>query len=130
MARHTHLLHQHLEDISWRVVETYPVVVRELIRRRAGVYVLYRGRNLYYVGLASNLMGPLKSHIRDRHRGLWDRFSVYLTANHDHIKELESLILRIGRPSGNKISGHFAGSHTSLDGRSHGPFAGPGAHQP
>ncbi len=110
MARRRHLLHQHLEDISWRVVETYPVVVRDLIRRRAGVYALYRGRNLYYVGLASNLMGRLKSHLRDRHRRLWDRFSVYLTTDHDHIKELESLILRIGRPSGNKVSGDFAGS--------------------
>ena len=115
MARRGRLLNRHLEDISWRAVEEYPAVVRDLIRRRAGVYVLYRSRSLYYVGLASNLMGRLKGHVRDRHRGLWDRFSVYLTTDHDHMKELESLILRMVRPSGNKVSGHFAGSDNLRD---------------
>jgi type I restriction-modification system DNA methylase subunit len=35
--------------------------------RRHGVYALYRGNRLYYVGLASNLRSRLNTHLRDRH---------------------------------------------------------------
>lgn len=104
------LLLQHLEGISWRVLEVYPEAIREFIRRRSGVYALYRRRKLYYVGLASNLMGRLRTHLRDRHHGAWDRFSVYLTVQSDHMKELESLLLRIAGPEGNRVSGRLAGS--------------------
>ena len=88
MPANKRLVTQHLEGISWRVLEEYPEIVRKLIRRQAGVYALYRRNKLYYVGLASNLMGRLKSHLRDRHNGAWDKFSVYLTVRDEHIKEL------------------------------------------
>lgn len=104
------LVTQHLEDISWSVLEAYPEMIRELIKGRAGVYALYRRKNLYYVGLASNLMGRLKSHLRDRHNGKWDRFGVYLTVSNEHMKELESLMLRIASPPGNRTGGKFARS--------------------
>ena len=110
MTKRTSLLHQHLEDIHWRVLDQYPQIVKKLIKRQSGVYALYNGRTLYYVGLASNLMRRLESHLKDRHRKSWDRFSVYLTQDHRHMKELESLILRIVRPRGNKVRGGFAGS--------------------
>lgn len=107
MARPSGLLVQYLEGISWRVMETYPEIVRNMIRRRSGLYALYRKDRLYYVGLASNLMGRLKGHLRDRHKGLWDRFNVYLTSDEEHIKELESLLLRIVTPQGNRVRGKF-----------------------
>ena len=110
MPKGKRLVTQHLEGISWRILEEYPVAIKELIRRQSGVYALYRREKLYYVGLASNLMGRLKSHLRDRHNGAWDRFSVYLTVRDEHIKELESLILRITNPVGNKQSGMFVKS--------------------
>ena len=91
-------------------MEQYPDVVQVLIRRRAGIYVLYKRDKLYYVGLAKNLMGRLKGHLRDRHRGSWDRFSVYLTVLDEHMKELESLVLRITKPAGNKAGGKFVAS--------------------
>lgn len=108
--QHQRLVLQHLEDVSWRVLQEYPDVVREMIRGRHGVYALYRRGRLYYVGLASNLMGRLKTHLRDRHREQWDRFSVFLTVRDSHMKELESLILRIVAPPGNKTGGRFASS--------------------
>lgn len=108
MARSRQLVLEHLEDVAWRVLDEYPEIIREMIRKRAGVYSLYRKDKLYYVGLASNLMGRIKAHLRDRHRGLWDRFSVYLTVRDDHIKELESLVLRIVDPAGNKVKGKFS----------------------
>jgi len=108
----------HLEDISWRAFEDYPKALREVIKGKSGLYALYHNGTLYYVGLASNLMGRLKTHLRDRHHGKWDRFSVYLTAEGSHLKELEALVLRIIRHSGNAVSGKLSGSknmHSDLN---------------
>jgi hypothetical protein len=55
-------------------------------------------------------MSRISGHLKDRHHKLWDRFSVYLTLDHGNTKELESLILRVVRPKGNKVTGGFAGS--------------------
>lgn len=110
MTQQKQLVVEHLEDISWHVMEEYTEIVKRLIRGRSGIYVLYRKDKLYYVGLARNLMGRLKTHLKDRHHGAWDRFSVYLTVLDEHMKELESLLLRITNPSGNKTGGKFAKS--------------------
>jgi hypothetical protein len=110
MARQKRLVVQHLEDISWQVLEEYSQIIKEMIHGKSGVYALYRQKKLYYVGLASNLRSRLKRHLKDRHHGAWDRFSVYLTVHDEHTKELESLILRISHPSGNKTGGKFANS--------------------
>ena len=104
------LVLEHLEDISARVLEEYSDAIREFARGRSGVYALYRRDKLYYVGLAANLMSRLKQHLRDQHNGAWDRFSVYLTAHDEHMKELESLLLRISKPPGNTQSGRFMAS--------------------
>lgn len=107
MARRSQLVCQQLENISSLVLEEYQDIIRHYIRGRNGVYALYKGERLYYVGLATNLRGRLKQHLKDRHRGLWDRFSVYLTIGDHHIREMESLLLRIMRPAGNKQIGKF-----------------------
>ncbi|MFC1568299.1 hypothetical protein ACFL37_01215 [Candidatus Margulisiibacteriota bacterium] len=71
--------------------------------------MLYIEKNkLYYVGLASNLRARLRHHLRDRHAGTWDRFSVYLTLHDKHLKELESLVIRIAAPKGNRQKGGFS----------------------
>ena len=108
MARKkTHLVCQHLEGIHARALEQHQDIIRDYIRGRHGIYALYKRDRLYYVGLASNLRQRLRAHLRDRHKGLWDRFSVYLTVESHHIKELESLFLRILRPKGNSQRGKF-----------------------
>jgi hypothetical protein len=101
------LVCQHLEKISRRLIEDYPEVIREFVRGRHGIYALYRKNHLYYVGLASNLPFRLKHHLRDRHGHTWDRFSIYLTISDAHLKELESLVLRISSPKGNVQAGKF-----------------------
>lgn len=73
-------------------------------------YALYRKNKLYYVGLATNLRGRLNTHLKDRHKGLWDRFSVYLTLENSHLRELEALVIRVAQPKGNKQRGKFARS--------------------
>ena len=102
------LVCQILEHASSKVLEKHGSHLRDLIGRSHGVYSLYKRDRLYYVGLASNLRGRLDQHLRDRHKGLWDYFSVYLTLESGFMKELESLVLRIAEPKGNKQRGNFA----------------------
>jgi predicted GIY-YIG superfamily endonuclease len=101
------LVSQHLESISRQALEKYQDIVRRYVRRRQGVYALYRRNKIYYIGLASNLRSRLAHHLRDHHQDSWDRFSVYLTIGDTHLKELESLILRVVKPKGNKQKGKF-----------------------
>jgi len=110
MSRKQPLVTQHLEKISRDMLEDYLDIIRGYIKNREGVYALYRRGKLHYVGLASNLMRRLKQHLKDRHGQSWDRFSIYLTIGDQHMKELESLILRIVNPPGNKVQGKFSKS--------------------
>lgn len=100
----------YVERVSWKVLEKHRPIIKGMIRGHAGVYSLYKGEKLYYVGLATNLMGRVNHHLRDRHQGKWDRFSVYLTTERDHIRPLEALMLRVINPPGNKIKGHLSGA--------------------
>jgi len=70
-----------------------------------GIYALYRKNKLYYVGLATNLRNRIKHHLKDRHKDHWTHFSLYIIRKVDHIKELESLLLRIAFPEGNSQKG-------------------------
>jgi len=111
MARKSaHLVVQHVERMPRKILEEHPEVVREYVKGKRGVYALYKGTRLYYVGLASNLRSRLKAHVRDRHAGLWDSFSMYLTEGEQHLRELEALVLRITMPRGNRSKTKFARS--------------------
>jgi hypothetical protein len=116
MAKPAQLVCQHLENISREALEKYQSIVRTYVRGRQGVYALYRRGKLYYVGLASDLRWRLNTHLRDRHERSWDRFSVYLTIGERHLRELESLLLRVVKPSppGNRKTGKFANSENLL----------------
>jgi hypothetical protein len=107
MRERTHFVYEHLENISREALEKYQSVIRGYVRRRQGVYALYRRGKLYYVGLAINLRSRLENHLRDRHAKSWDRFSVYLTTSDAHLRELEALILRIVPTKGNKQKGRL-----------------------
>jgi hypothetical protein len=104
------LVVQHLERVAGAALDEFPEALRDFVRGRNGVYALYNGDRLYYVGLASNMRSRLRGHLRDRHAKKWDRFSIYLTAGDEHLKELESLVLRIAAPKGNRVAGKFGAS--------------------
>lgn len=74
-----------------------------------GIYVLYKGNKIYYIGLSkSSSRARLSSHANeDKHKGKWNNYSFYQIGRTKYIKDIESLLLRIFRPSGNKISGKF-----------------------
>jgi hypothetical protein len=114
MPKRKPLVTQHLENISGDVLTEWSELIAAHTKGRQGIYALYRRRKLYYVGLARNLSTRLKAHLKDRHQGKWDRFSVYLTIDDQHMRELEALLLRIVKPSGNKVKGKFAKSQNLL----------------
>jgi hypothetical protein len=105
------LVYAHLENGSRALLEHHSDIVRRRIGKNPGIYALYKGGRLYYVGLASSLSARLKAHLRDRHKDAWDQFAIYLTIKDQHIRELESLLLRIAKPKGNAVSGKPKGSH-------------------
>jgi len=108
VSKEAPLVSQYLERISRDAVEKYQFLFKQYVKRRQGVYALYKKRRLHYVGLASDLRWRLHQHLRDHHGHSWDRFSVYFTIGETHLKELETLILRItGKPPGNKNKGKF-----------------------
>jgi len=46
MKKQQKLVLQHLEDISWRVLEAYPQIIKSLIKGKPGVYALYKRKKL------------------------------------------------------------------------------------
>ena len=95
----------HLEKIGSNVFDNYSSVIKELIKGNQGIYALYKKDRLYYVGLASNLKSRINAHNKDKHQNKWTHFSLYIIRKEDHIKEIESLVLRISYPKGNSVRG-------------------------
>ncbi len=100
----------YLERIASSAFSEFPKQITGLVHGRHGVYALYKGDRLYYVGLATNLRNRIKQHLRDKHAGKWNRFSLYLVRKAEHIKELETMILRIADPKGNSTKGALPGA--------------------
>jgi len=100
-----------LEDVSSEVFHHYLNEITSLIGKQHGVYALYKRNKLYYVGLATDLRNRVKYHLKDRHAHRWDSFSLYLIANAEHIRELETLVVHIAVPKGNIQAGSFRRSH-------------------
>ncbi len=93
-----------------QALEEHPDLIRKFIGQRNGIYALFKSEKLYYTGLASDLRRRLKSHVKDHHRGAWDSMSVYLTIGDVHLRELESLLIRVAQPPGNKQRGRLSGA--------------------
>jgi len=79
--------------------------LKELMRGYAGIYALYKGEKLYYVGLTSNLHGRIRWHLKDRHRGKWDHFKIFRIQKVRYLKDIETLIHHIAETRGNRAKG-------------------------
>ena len=99
------LVKKFLEHRKW---DDYKLALGKKSRGR-GVYVLYKDEKIYYIGLSkSSLRSRLRQHAtKDRHKSKWNNFSFYQIGKAKYIKDSESLMLRIFRPIGNRISGKF-----------------------
>lgn len=105
---------RYIEKVSSAIFEKSRKVITDMTMGQQGLYALYRKDKLHYVGLASNLRNRINHHLKDRHKGMWTHFSLYIIRHPDHIKELESLLLRIADPKGNKIKGKLKRSANFL----------------
>lgn len=97
------LVIERLENVSKDVFSKHYSLIKELIGNYPGVYALYDSNGLYYVGKSTDLKNRVKHHLRDRHYALWSHFSLYLVRKEAHINEIESLLVRIANPRGNKV---------------------------
>lgn len=108
------IIQGYLEKVGSGVFERYQDAITDLITGKQGVYALYRRHKLHYVGLASDLRGRIRHHLRDRHRGKWDQFSLYVIRKEDHTREVEALLVRIAEPAGNTQRGQLKQSNNLL----------------
>lgn len=101
------LVRAYAEDISAKLLEKHGDTVKTVIGRKRGVYVLSKDGKPYYIGLANKLPSRLSHHLKDRHAGNWDRFNFYAIRSKKYIKDLESILIRVAQPEGNKQRGGF-----------------------
>ena len=101
------LVRAYAEGISARLLEQHGDTVKTVIGRKRGVYVLSKDSKPYYIGLANKLPSRLSHHLKDRHAGNWDRFNFYAIRSKKYIKDLESILIRVAQPEGNKQRGGF-----------------------
>ena len=92
-----------IEKVSKDMFRRYFGLITELVGNSPGIYALYDGPDLYYVGKSTDLKKRVKQHLRDRHLASWTHFSLYLVRRAEHIHEIESLLVRIANPQGNSV---------------------------
>ena len=80
--------------------------LKELMKGYSGIYALYKGDRLYYIGLTQNLFGRITWHLVDRHKGKWNKFIIFRIKKLNYLRDIETLILRIVDTKGNKTKGN------------------------
>jgi predicted GIY-YIG superfamily endonuclease len=101
------LVKGYLEKVSSKLFELIEDKLSELLKKQSGIYVLYKNNSIYYIGLAKSLRSRLKGHLEDRHKNKWNKFSLYIVKRIRYLRDIESLMLQLVRPKGNKIIGRF-----------------------
>jgi len=96
------LVVQKLENVSKEAFRTHYDLITQLVGTSPGIYCLYDGGALYYVGKSADLRKRVKQHLRDKHFASWTHFSLYLVQKVAHIEEIESLLIKIANPEGNR----------------------------
>jgi hypothetical protein len=85
--------------------EVFSKKLRQVMRRYAGIYVLYKRDRLYYIGLTKDLLGRIKWHLKDRHAGKWDHFAIFRIQRVRYLKDIETLIHHLIETPGNRVKG-------------------------
>lgn len=107
------LVKGYAEGLSASLLEKFPEAFKAVVGRKSGIYILTKNKEVYYVGMAGKLPDRLKKHLEDRHRRKWDGFNFYRIGKKKYIKDIESILIRVVDPEGNKIRGRF-GSKRNL----------------
>ncbi len=96
------IFNESLEYISRNLFRDHAEIITKLISDSSGIYALYDDNELYYVGRASDLKRRVHQHLKDRHDSQWTHFSLYLIKRSEYIGDIESLLIRIAAPVGNR----------------------------
>jgi len=99
-----------LENVKKESLQLISKELREVFRKKSGIYALYRGDRLVYVGLTTNLYWRVQGHTKSK-RLIWDNFSIFIVKNLKYLRDLETGIVRIARPKGNRIEGRVPDHH-------------------
>ena len=75
--------------------------MERILGKKKGIYALYKKDKLYYVGQAANLNSRLKTHLNNKHSRKWDRFSLFIIKNSKYVKDVETALINIAKPTGN-----------------------------
>ena len=103
----TKLLVKKIPEMNKKIFDADYKEIRNLIKQtknKHGVYALYdKKEELYYVGQTKrDIINRVKQHLTDKHRGKWERFSIYFTKNPQQACEMEAVILSmVPKPKGN-----------------------------
>jgi len=108
-SRHK-LVRAYAEKLPGKVLGIFWKEFHDVVSGYSGIYVLYKNGVPHYVGKAGNLSYRIRHHQNDRLKGKWDSFSLYVVRGDRHVKDVESLLLRIVKPKGALVSGRFRGA--------------------
>ena len=104
------LVRAYAENLPGTLLGVFWKEFHELLQGHSGIYVLYKNDLPHYVGKASSLPSRIRHHQKDRLKGEWDAFSLYVVRGDRYVKDVESLLLRIVKPKGALVSGRFRGA--------------------
>ena len=108
------LITESLENVSRKLFKDHMSVITEVVGDSSGIYALYDENELYYVGRAKDLKRRVKQHFQDRHDSQWTHLSLFLVKKDEHIGDIESLLVRIAAPVGNRVKPKGRGDSRAL----------------
>lgn len=76
--------------------------MKQLLKDVDGVYALFKEENLYYIGQGDLYQRLLAHYKKDRHKNKWNTFAFAKLLNPQLREELESLLITLTNPPGNK----------------------------
>lgn len=100
------LVRKHLSEISRALLdgqnkEKFAAFLKD--HEKQGLYALYKKNGeLYYVGRASDLLGRLNTHTSDLHGKKLDKLAIYIIERNLNLHDVESLLIAVSKPEGNK----------------------------
>jgi len=93
--------------ISVLKIDIFRKEIGAMLKHNSGVYVLYKDKKLYYVGIANDLYWRLHQHTKDKHKNKWNEFSAFIVGRGKYLKDIESMFHRISQTPGNIVRGKF-----------------------
>ncbi|MDE1865828.1 MAG: GIY-YIG nuclease family protein [Candidatus Micrarchaeota archaeon] len=111
MTKSESLIDGHAERIESGILQTdgADTAFYNMIERKPGVYVLYRGSKIYYIGKSITSAGRIDGHFRDRLKGKWNNFAFYQVRHPKYLADLETLLIHATRSKQGKRRGYKKG---------------------